>query len=109
LGRLQLIAKETEHAITRDLKRHHFSERTLEAILASAQTLMPTSQVSCLASQFESHFIDSKRRDYALLIEAIINDPRRTYSGPKWNSIKTLKWDPQFEIEKVDLPSLDRW
>jgi hypothetical protein len=108
LRRSFVITETAEVAITNQLKRLHFSERTLEiAVAALSHWLEPTS-VGRAHDLLREYYIDAKSRDAALMLEKALLPIPQIDAERNWRFPRSVHWIHQFEDRIADVPPLPR-
>jgi hypothetical protein len=100
-----IVSPDEEKAIAGDLKKAHFSERTLDHIRAAIGTHVPPARTAAVADGYMALRRDAKGDDGKRLLEWL-SAPRRPEAEPGWTFPRTVHWVHQFEDKLADVPAL---
>jgi hypothetical protein len=100
-----IVSPDEEKAIAGDLKKAHFSERTLDHIRAAIGTHVPPARAAAVADGYMALRRDAKGDDGKRLLEWL-SAPRRPEAEPGWTFPRTVHWVHQFEDKLADVPAL---
>jgi hypothetical protein len=100
-----VISAAEESAVAADLKKAHFSERTLDQIRAAIAAHVPRPRAADVAVSYMAARRDAKGDDGNRLLD-FLSAPRVAADPPAWDFPRTVHWVHQFEDRLSDVPEL---